>query len=45
MVRYVKRMYPHNFDEVVATLVEVPRWPEFWVVLDDQGRALPRSAS
>jgi len=43
IVKYVKRIYPHNFDEVVATLVEIPRWPEFWTVIDREGRALPRS--
>lgn len=44
MVRYVKRTYPHNFDEVLPTLVEIPRWPEFWIVLDEAGRALPHGA-
>ncbi len=38
---YIKRTYPHNYDEVLPTLVEIPRWPEFWKVLGDDGRALP----
>jgi len=42
VVAYVRRTYPHNFDAVLPTLVEIPRWPEFWKTLDDQGRALPR---
>lgn len=41
IVKYIKRTYPHNFDEVVATLVEIPRWPEFWTVIDDGGRVMP----
>ncbi len=40
---YIKRAYPHNYDEVLPTLVEVPDWPEFWKVLNEDGRALPRS--
>ncbi len=45
VIRYVKRTYPHNYDEVVPTLVEIPRWPEFWIVLDEAGRALPRGGA
>ncbi|MBV1859439.1 MAG: hypothetical protein KUG77_13585 [Nannocystaceae bacterium] len=40
---YIKRTYPHNYDEVLPTLVEIPDWPEFWKVLSDDGRAVPRS--
>jgi hypothetical protein len=43
VVAYLRRVYPHNFDEVLPTLVEIPRWPSFWKVLDDDGRPLPRS--
>jgi hypothetical protein len=41
---YIKRTYPHNYDQVLPTLVEIPDWPEFWKVLDLDGRAIPRSA-
>lgn len=41
VVRFIKRTYPHNFDRVAATLVEVQRWPQFWKTLDESGRALP----
>ena len=44
VVAFIKRTYPHNFDHVLPTLVEIPHWPEFWKVLDDSGRALPRAA-
>lgn len=44
VVTYVKRTYPHNFDEVLPTLVEIPDWPEFWKVLGDDGRPRPRQA-
>lgn len=44
VVEYIKRTYPHNYDEVIGTLVEIPRWPEFWKTLDDRGRPLPRGA-
>lgn len=43
IVAYIKRTYPHNFDEVLPTLVEIPRWPEFWKTLDQDGRVLPRT--
>jgi hypothetical protein len=42
IVAFIKRTYPHNFDEVLPTLVEIPRWPEFWKTVDDNGRVLPR---
>jgi hypothetical protein len=42
VIAFIKRTYPHNFDEVLPTLVEIPRWPEFWKTLDADGRALPR---
>jgi hypothetical protein len=41
VVKYIKRTYPHNYDEVLPTLVEIPDWPELWKVIDDRGRALP----
>jgi hypothetical protein len=43
VIVYIKRTYPHNFEEVLPTVVEIPRWPEFWRVLDEHGRVLPRS--
>lgn len=43
VVAFVKRIYPHNYDEVLPTIVEIPRWPEFFRTLDDRGRALPRA--
>ncbi|MEM6995328.1 MAG: hypothetical protein AAF721_32765 [Myxococcota bacterium] len=42
VVAFVKRTYPHNYDEVLPTIVEVPRWPEFYKTLDERGRVLPR---
>ena len=42
VVKFIKRTYPHNFDEVMPTVVEIPRWPEFWKIIDESGRALPR---
>ncbi len=41
IVRHIKRVYPHNYDEVLPTLAEIPRWPEFWTIIDELGRALP----
>jgi len=41
VVAFLKRTYPHNYDDVLATVVEIPRWPEFWKTLDDDGRVLP----
>jgi hypothetical protein len=29
-VRYIRRTYPHNTADVLPTLREIPRWPEFW---------------
>jgi hypothetical protein len=43
VIAFIKRTYPHNFDEVLPTLVEIPMWPEFWKVVDDAGRVLPRN--
>lgn len=43
VIAFIQRTYPHNFDEVLPTLVEIPRWPEFWRTLDADGRVLPRS--
>jgi len=42
VVAFIQRTYPHNFEAVLPTLVEVPRWPEFWKTLDDEGRVLPQ---
>jgi len=41
VVAFIKRLYPHNYDEVLPTIVELPRWPEFYKTLDDRGRVLP----
>ncbi len=38
VVRYIRRTFPHNYDQVLATLVQIPRWPEFWKTLDARGR-------
>ena len=43
VIAFIQRTYPHNFDEVLPTLVEIPRWPEFWKTLDQDGRVLPRA--
>lgn len=43
-VRFLKRTYPHNFDQVIPTLVKIPRWPAFWKQLDQDGRELPWNA-
>jgi len=43
VIGYIKRTYPHNFDHVLPTMVEIPMWPEFWKQLDDRGRAIPRA--
>jgi hypothetical protein len=42
VVAYLRRTYPHNFDRVLPTLVEIPRWPAFWKALDDDGREVVR---
>jgi len=41
VLAFLKRTYPHNFDDVVPTMVEIPRWPPFWKTLDRDGRVLP----
>ncbi len=43
VIKFIKRTYPHNYDEVLGTLVEIPRWPEFWKVLDETGRPRVRA--
>ena len=43
VVEFLKRTYPHNWEEVLPTLVEIPDWPRFWKTLDHDGRALPPS--
>lgn len=40
VVDFLKRTYPHNFDDILATIVEIPRWPEFYKTLDDDGRVM-----
>lgn len=40
-VRYIRRTYPHNAIDVLPTLREIPRWPEFWKTVDAQGLVLP----
>ncbi len=42
VMAFLKRTYPHNFDDVVPTMVEIPRWPPFWKTLDVDGRVLPK---
>ena len=44
VVDFIKRSYPHNFDDILPTLVEIPDWPDFWKRVDEDGRVLPRSA-
>ena len=41
VLAFLKRTYPHNFDDVVPTMVEIPRWPPFWKTVDRDGRVLP----
>jgi len=43
VVAFIKRTYPHNYDEVLPTLVEIPMWPEFWKTVDEAGRVIPRN--
>ena len=43
-VRYLRRTYPHNIVDVLPTLREIPRWPEFWKTVDAQGLVLPPAA-
>jgi len=40
-VQYIRRAYPHNVVDVLPTLRELPRWPEFFKTVDPQGRVLP----
>lgn len=40
-VQYIRRTYPHNQVDVLPTLRELPRWPEFFKTVDSQGRVLP----
>ena len=40
-VQYIRRTYPHNVVDVLPTLRELPRWPEFFKTVDPQGRPLP----
>ncbi len=42
-VLYLRRTYPHNPREVLQTLREIPRWPDFWKTLDHQGLVLPQA--
>jgi hypothetical protein len=42
-VRYIRRSYPHNALDVLPTLRELARWPEFWKTVDDQGLTVPRA--
>jgi len=44
VIAFLRRTYPHNFDEVIPTIVEIPMWPEFWKQLDESGRVIPRAA-
>lgn len=41
VLEFLKRTYPHNFDTVAPTMVEIPRWPDFWKTLDADGRPVP----
>lgn len=43
-VLYLRRTYPHNPVEVLPTLREIPRWPEFWKTVDAQGLIVPYPA-
>ena len=45
VVAFLKRTYPHNFDDVIPTMVEIPRWPGFWKTLDLDGHVLPAEHS
>jgi hypothetical protein len=44
VVEYIKRTYPHNFDDVLPTMVEISGWPRFWNVVDHDGRVVPGNA-
>jgi hypothetical protein len=41
-VLYIRRSYPHNALDVLPTLRELSRWPEFWRTCDEQGLLVPR---
>lgn len=41
VIEFIKRTYPHNWDEVLPTVVEIPDWPRFWKTIDQEGRVLP----
>jgi hypothetical protein len=48
VVEYIKRTYPHNWEEVLPTMVSIPddAWqpderPRYWKTLNQDGRALP----
>lgn len=41
VIEFIKRSYPHNWDEVLPTMVQIKEWPRFWKTLDHDGRALP----
>jgi hypothetical protein len=41
-VLYIRRTYPHNALDVLPTLRELARWPEFWRTCDAQGLLVPR---
>lgn len=43
-VRFLRRTYPHNPTDVLPTLREIPRWPEFWKTVDPQGLVVPDPA-
>ena len=43
VMAFLKHTYPHNFDDIVPTMVEIPRWPAFWKTLDQDGRVRPNS--
>ena len=40
-VQFIRRTYPHNAVDVLPSLRELPRWPEFFKTIDAQGRVLP----
>lgn len=40
-VAYLKKTFPHNIEDVLPTLVEIPSWPKIWKTLDDDGNELP----
>lgn len=40
-VQYIRRTYPHNALDVLPTLRELARWPEFWKTVDAQGLVVP----